>query len=132
MTARTDFILGQETVAQGTRRTVPLPVSHLSDQTPVAMAVHVVHGTRPGPTVFLSGGIHGNELVGAEIIRRVLWAPGLARLRGTLLTVTLVNAFGFIACDRYLPDRRDLNRCFPGIESGSLGARLAHLFLHHM
>ena len=73
--------------------------------------------------------IHGDEINGVEIIRRVLGVKGLERLRGTLLAVPVVNVYGFINQSRYLPDRRDLNRCFPGSEKGSLASRLAHVFL---
>ncbi|MEM7642117.1 MAG: succinylglutamate desuccinylase/aspartoacylase family protein [Pseudomonadota bacterium] len=127
--ARKAFEIGGERIAAGARRTIDLPVSELSDHTPVVMSAHVVHGKTDGPTVFVSAGIHGDEVIGIEIIRRLLKAPGLRRLRGTLIAVPIVNAFGFINRSRYLPDRRDLNRSFPGSEGGSLAARLANLFL---
>lgn len=129
MLNREPFHIGQTTVAPGTRRTVDLPVSMLSDHTPVNMSVHVIHGRRPGPVVFVSAAIHGDEVIGVEIVRRLLRAKPLKSLRGTLLAVPIVNTFGFLNHSRYLPDRRDLNRCFPGHPSGSLAARLAHLFM---
>ncbi|WP_308917826.1 M14 family metallopeptidase [Jannaschia sp. LMIT008] len=132
MAKRPGFALGGEVVAPGDRRTVALPVSVLSDHTAVAMSVHVVHGRRPGPTLFVSGCIHGDEVIGTEIVRRILASKVLGRLRGTLLAVPVVNAYGLINQSRYLPDRRDLNRCFPGSEGGSLAARLAHRFLHEI
>lgn len=123
------FRLADEDIAPGTRKTVELPVSVLSDHTPISMSVHVVHGKSPGPVVFVSGGIHGDEVIGVEIIRRVLASKSLKNLKGTLLAVPIVNAYGLINHSRYLPDRRDLNRCFPGNEKGSLAARLANRFL---
>ncbi|MHA3977137.1 succinylglutamate desuccinylase/aspartoacylase family protein [Halovulum sp. GXIMD14794] len=130
MTAkRSAFAIGGETVAAGSRRTVDLPVSSLSDHTPVTMSAHVIHGKAEGPTVFVSAGVHGDEVIGIEIVRRLLKSPGLRGLKGTLIVVPIVNSFGFINKSRYLPDRRDLNRSFPGSEGGSLAARLAHLFL---
>ncbi len=123
------FELGGVAVPAGTRRTIDLPVSSLSDHTPVSMAVHVVNGRKPGPVMFVSAAIHGDEVIGVEIVRRLLRAPNLDRLAGTLLAVPIVNTFGFLNHSRYLPDRRDLNRCFPGSSEGSLGARLAHIFL---
>nr|WP_258571331.1 succinylglutamate desuccinylase/aspartoacylase family protein [Flavimaribacter sediminis] len=93
------------------------------------MSVHVVHGRRPGPTLFVSAAVHGDEVIGVEIARRLLRSPQLAQLKGTLLVVPVVNTFGFLNHSRYLPDRRDLNRSFPGSESGSLAARLAHIFM---
>ncbi len=127
--ARPHFTIGTARIAPGSRRTVGLPVSVLSDHTPVTLSAHVVHGTREGPTIFVSGGVHGDEVIGVEIIRRVLKSPALAALRGTLIAVPIVNAFGFISHSRYLPDRRDLNRVFPGSATGPLAARLAHLFM---
>ena len=126
---RDTFALGGVTVAPGARATIDLPVSVLSDHTPVTLSVQVVHGRRPGPVVFVSSGVHGDEVIGTEIVRRLLRAPALKGLRGTLLAVPIVNAFGFLNRSRYMPDRRDLNRCFPGSAGGSLAARLAHLVL---
>jgi len=123
------FELGGVAVPAGTRQTIDLPVSSLSDHTPVSMAVHVVHGRKPGPVMFVSAAIHGDEVIGVEIVRRLLRTPSLDRMSGTLLAVPIVNTFGFLNHSRYLPDRRDLNRCFPGSAEGSLGARLAHIFL---
>lgn len=127
--AREGFRLGSAVVAPGSRRTVDLPVSVLSDHTPVTMSAHVVHGRRPGPAVFVTAGIHGDEIIGVEIVRRLLSQPALDTLRGTLVAVPIVNTYGFLARSRYLPDRRDLNRCFPGSPQGSLAARLAHLLV---
>ncbi|WP_380053913.1 succinylglutamate desuccinylase/aspartoacylase family protein [Falsihalocynthiibacter sp. SS001] len=129
MTKREDFVIGGVRIPAGTRRTVDLPVSVLSDHTPVSMSVHVVHGKSAGPTVFVSAGIHGDEVIGVEIVRRLLRAPNLDTLKGTLIVIPIVNAFGFMNHSRYLPDRRDLNRSFPGSVEGSLASRLAHLFL---
>jgi len=130
MTApRDDFEIGGVRVEAGTRQTVNLPVSVLSDHTPVTMSVHIVHGRRRGPVLCVSGGVHGDEVIGVEIVRRLLKTPTLRSLRGTLLAVPIVNAFGFINRSRYLPDRRDLNRVFPGSVRGSLASRLANLFL---
>jgi len=129
---RAPFRIGEHSVEAGTRRVVDLPVSILSDHTPVTMSVHVVHGRRPGPVMFVSAAIHGDEVIGVEIVRRLLRARNLGQLRGTLLAVPIVNAFGFMNQSRYLPDRRDLNRSFPGGPRGSLAARLANLFLEEV
>jgi hypothetical protein len=123
------FIIGGAVVAAGERRLVDLPVSKLSNHTPVTLPVHVLHGPLPGPTMFVSAAVHGDELNGVEIIRRVLKTLQPGNIRGTLLCVPVVNAYGFIGRSRYLPDRRDLNRAFPGSQSGSLASRLANLFL---
>lgn len=132
MPARVPFEIGNAKIAAGARQTVDLPVSVLSDHTPVTMSVHVVHGNRPGPTLFVSAAVHGDEVMGVEVARRLLRLPQLDKMRGTLLVVPIVNAFGFLNHSRYLPDRRDLNRCFPGSEKGSLASRLAYLFMHEI
>lgn len=129
MPSRPPFEIGGHLVPAGTRRTVDMPVSVLSDHTPVSMSVHVIHGKTDGPTIFVSAGIHGDEVIGVEIVRRLLRAPNLDGLKGTLIVIPIVNAFGFINHSRYLPDRRDLNRMFPGTTGGSLASRLANLFL---
>ncbi len=126
---RNAFSIGGTEVAPGARHLIDLPVSKLSNHAPVTLPVHVLHGARPGPTMFLSAAIHGDELNGVEIIRRVLRTVQPGNISGTLLCVPIVNAFGFIGHSRYLPDRRDLNRAFPGSGAGSLASRLAHLFL---
>ncbi|WP_296763310.1 succinylglutamate desuccinylase/aspartoacylase family protein [Sediminimonas sp.] len=123
------FEIGDVRVAPGTRQTVDLPVSTLSDHTPVTLSVHVVHGRKPGPVLFVSAAVHGDEVIGVEIVRRLLRAGPLKTMAGTLMAVPIVNTFGFLNQSRYLPDRRDLNRCFPGSAQGSLAARLAHLFM---
>ena len=117
------------TVNPGTRTTIDLPVGKLYTHTPVNMPVHVAVGKRSGPRLFVSAAIHGDEINGVEIIRRLLNTTGLKRLRGTLIAVPIVNIHGLINQTRYLPDRRDLNRSFPGSEKGSLAARLAYLFM---
>jgi predicted deacylase len=129
MARRPAFEIGGTAVPPGTRTIVELPVSHLSDHTPVSMSVQVIHGKTDGPTIFVSAGIHGDEVIGVEIVRRLLRTPNLKAVRGTLIVIPIVNAFGFMNHSRYLPDRRDLNRCFPGTKGGSLASRLAHLFL---
>jgi predicted deacylase len=129
---RDAFRIGGESIAAGSTGTVHLPVSALPDHTPVTLSVRVHHGKRPGPAMFVSAAVHGDEVIGVEIVRRLLRAPQLRGLRGTLLVVPVVNVFGFLHRSRYLPDRRDLNRCFPGHLSGSLGARLAHIFLNEV
>lgn len=132
MQRRTAFALGSRHIAPGSRETVDLPVSVLSDHTPITMSVHVIHGRRPGPTMFVTAAIHGDEVIGVEIVRRLLRTPALDRMRGTLIAVPIVNAFGFLNRSRYLPDRRDLNRSFPGSPKGSLASRLADLLMNEV
>ena len=127
--ARGAFEIGGQRIAPGERRLVNLPLSALSNRTPMDLPVSVIHGRGEGPTLFVSAALHGDELTGVAICRQLLASKALAVGRGTLLIVPIVNAFGFISHSRYLPDRRDLNRSFPGSARGSLAAQLAHLFL---
>jgi predicted deacylase len=93
------------------------------------MGVQILHGRRDGPTVWLSAAVHGDEILGVEVIRRVLQAVDVRSLGGTILAVPIVNVHGFNTGDRYLPDRRDLNRAFPGSARGSFAARLAKVLM---
>ncbi len=123
------LVIGGTPVARGERTTVRLPIAPLYTLAAMAMPVHVIRGKRDGPRLFLSAAIHGDEILGVEIIRRVLGMKLLRKLRGTLLAVPVVNVYGYTARSRYLPDRRDLNRCFPGSARGSMAGRLAHTFM---
>lgn len=123
------IVVGGEEIKPGQRRTLEIAVPSLYTHTQLEMPVQVIRGKKPGPCLFISAAIHGDEINGVEIIRRVLNQKAINRLRGTLIAVPVVNIFGFINQSRYLPDRRDLNRSFPGSESGSLASRLAQLFL---
>ena len=123
------FVIDGTTVAPGTRRAIELPVASLPTDTSLSLSVGVVNGLRPGPTLWLSGVVHGDELNGIEIIRQVLSMANPRSLAGTILAVPIVNVFGFLNETRNLPDRRDLNRSFPGSARGSLTAQLAHRFV---
>jgi uncharacterized protein len=126
------FQIGDQHVAPGTRQTVELEVSVLANNTRMNLPVHVVHGAKPGPVLFISGVVHGDEIQGVEIVRRILAAAELKELSGTLLAVPIVNSFGFLNHSRYMPDRRDLNRSFPGSDRGSLASLLADLFFNEV
>ena len=126
---REAFQLGGVAVPAGKRVSVDLPITDLSTHTPITMPVVVIHGRKSGPRLFVCAALHGDEINGVEIIRRLLQLSALKRLRGTLIAVPIVNVPGFLSLSRYLPDRRDLNRCFPGSLRGSLASRLARLFI---
>jgi hypothetical protein len=128
MARRGAFEMAGRVVPAGRRATVDLPLTAMPDHTPVTLSAHVVHGAKDGPTLFVSGAVHGDEIIGPEIVRRLLRSPVLDRMAGTLIAVPIVNSFGFLNGSRYLPDRRDLNRSFPGSSRGSLAARLAYSF----
>jgi len=112
-------------IKPGQQTTIRVPVARLYTHNELAMPVHVVHGRREGPRLFICGAIHGDEIIGTEIIRRLIKLKRLKAIKGTLLAVPVVNIYGFLQQSRYSPDRRDLNRFFPGSERGSLTSRLA-------
>ena len=129
---RKPFEIGGLSILAGTRRTIDLPISLLYDHTPMTLTAHVIHGRRPGPKLFVCAAVHGDELNGVEIIRRLIRLSRISHLHGTLVAVPIVNIYGFIANTRYLPDRRDLNRSFPGSAQGSLASQLANVFMQEI
>ncbi|MBE1286108.1 MAG: succinylglutamate desuccinylase [Alteromonadaceae bacterium] len=104
----------------------------LYTDTSMHIPIEVRRGKRAGPIMFVSAAIHGDELNGIEIINRLQKSRSIKNLKGTLITVPMVNVYGVLNQSRYLPDRRDLNRCFPGSRKGSLGGRIAHLFVEEI
>ena len=129
MPRNTSVTIGNTLVSPGQRVNVNLPVGDLYTATSLSMPMQVICGRSAGPTMFISAAIHGDELNGVEIVRRLLKRKIMRSIRGTLLAVPIVNVHGFLNQSRYLPDRRDLNRSFPGRASGSIAARLANTFL---
>jgi hypothetical protein len=129
---RKPFEIGGVSIPAGTRQTIDLPISLLYDHTPMTLTAHVIHGRRPGPRLFVCAAVHGDELNGVEIIRRLIRSSRISHLHGTLVAVPIVNIYGFIANTRYLPDRRDLNRSFPGSAQGSLASQLAYVFMQEI
>ena len=105
------FTLLDTRVGVGERSTVQLEVAKLYTHTPMTIPIEVVNGTEAGPVLLVCAAIHGDELNGVEVVRQLLSKIDASNLRGTLIAVPIVNIFGFIHKSRYLPDRRDLNRC---------------------
>jgi uncharacterized protein len=127
--ARESFAIGTWRVRAGQARELELPFTRLVTGAEASLPVRILHGRGDGPTVWLSAAIHGDEVVGIEVIRQVLAALSAKTLCGTLIAIPVVNVLGFMAGSRYLPDRRDLNRSFPGSARGSLASRIAHLVM---
>lgn len=123
------FTIADQVIEAGSRCTIHLPLPVLYTHSPTTMPIHVVHGRQPGPSLLATSALHGDELNGIEIIRRLQSHKSLNRMKGTLILIPVVNVFGFVGQSRYLPDRRDLNRSFPGSPKGSLAARLANLLI---
>lgn len=124
--------IGGVKVPAGKQMAIDLPLPALYSHSPVSMPVYVINGHREGPVLFVSAAIHGDEINGVEIIRRLLKKKNIKQLKGTLIAVPVVNVHGFVTQSRYLPDRRDLNRSFPGSQKGSMAARLADTFMQEI
>lgn len=130
--ANEPFKFAGEVIQSGTKKVVLFPAPNINIQAKIDIPVHVFHGKHPGPKLFLLAGIHGDELNGIEIIRRVHEHITLKNLSGTLITMPVVNIHGVTLQTRYFADRRDLNRSFPGKKTGTLAARLAYGLMHHV
>lgn len=120
---------GGKTVNPGDSVQVDLKVSETVTHSAARLPVTVMRGPEPGPTFYVTSAVHGDEINGVAIVRHLISGLEGKVLRGTLIAVPVVNRFGFEANDRYLPDRRDLNRHFPGSRDGNMASRIAdHLF----
>jgi len=116
----------EQKVALGESATVYFNVAKLHTQNKIDVPVIIERSKKPGPTVLITAGIHGDEVNGVEIVRQII-AKGINKpKRGTIICIPVINVFGFIHMDREFPDGRDLNRVFPGGKSGSLASRVAH------
>lgn len=108
---------------------IDISISRLPSHTLIDLPVYVFRGKKEGPSLLLTAGIHGDEINGVEIIRRLLEKKVLMPEKGTVIALPLVNIYGFIHTSRSLPDGKDLNRCFPGSRSGSLANQLAYIMM---
>ena len=127
--ARDSFAIGPVRVRAGAARDLELPITRLITGADVGLPVRVLHGREDGPVVWVNAATHGDEVVGVEVIRRLLTSLSPKQMRGTLIAVPVLNVLGVMTGERYLPDRRDLNRSFPGSARGSLASRIAHLMM---
>ncbi len=122
--------IGGEIIGLNQTKTLELKVAKLFDYTEMSIPVQVIRGKKDGPVLFLSAAVHGDEINGVEIIKRLINRKKIIKsIIGTLICVPVVNVYGFNNNTRYLPDRRDLNRCFPGNSNGSLGSQIAAIFM---
>ena len=122
-----DFKIGNVTIAPGEEKQIDAQVGKLPTRTPIDIPIIVSRSTKPGPTLLLTGGMHGDEIKGIEIVRRII-AKGYNRpLIGSTICIPILNIFGFIHFSRQVTDGgKDINRSFPGSKSGSLASQLAY------
>ena len=117
----------QETIALGENKIVSLNTYELPTKTKIEIPIHVFRSQKPGPTILFSAGMHGDEINGIEVLRKIITRKEIQNLLcGTLIAIPVMNTVSFLYQSRDLPDGRDLNRCFPGTKNGSLGSRIAY------
>lgn len=116
-------------IGLGEQHKVLLNIARLPTYTPIDLSVNVFRGKKDGPTLLLTGGLHGDEINGVEIIRRMIQKELIKPEKGTVIAIPLVNIYGFIQKQRDLPDGKDINRSFPGSKSGSLARLVSHTLM---
>ncbi len=126
------FKIAKHNIPSGRTTDVHLVVSQRYTGDPINLPIRVIRARRPGPTVFVTAAVHGDELNGMGIIHELMFSQEISLTRGAVVLVPVINIFGFETQDRYMPDRRDLNRCFPGSETGSLSSRVAHIIFQEI
>ncbi|PAU95491.1 succinylglutamate desuccinylase [Aliifodinibius salipaludis] len=120
------------TIEPGEHKEIQLNIARLPTYTNIDLPVHVFRSEEDGPTLLLTGGLHGDELNGIEIIRRMISNDLLMPKKGSIIALPLVNVYGFIQNVRGLPDGKDINRSFPGVKGGSLARLLAHTLMNEI
>lgn len=121
-----ELIINKTSIPLDTYRRLSIAVGTLPSGTNIDLQVNVYRAPKPGPTMLLMGGVHGDEINGIEIVRRACTNGILENLvQGTVIAIPLLNIYGFINFSRDTPDGKDVNRSFPGIATGSLSSRVA-------
>lgn len=114
-------------VKPGTSATLSLNLYQLPTKTVIEIPVYVFRSVNPGPVLLILAGMHGDEINGIEIVRRLILNKNVRKpICGSIIAIPVINIISFLSGSRDLPDGRDLNRCFPGSKNGSLGSRIAH------
>ncbi len=125
--ANTEFQINGKQIAPGQSARIKANIAKLPSGTVIDLPIYVFRSKRKGPTVLFSGGLHGDEVNGIEIVRRLLNDDSFDALeRGTVVAIPVMNIYGFLNFSREVPDGKDINRSFPGHSGGSLAARVAH------
>jgi len=113
-------------IAPGVTKTIEANIAKLPSHSDIDISITVARSTEPGPVLLLSGGLHGDEINGSEIVRRLIDSDRHIPLKGTIICIPIINVYGFIHFSRYVPDGKDVNRSFPGNKNGSLASRVAY------
>lgn len=126
------FTINSHKVQPGEQKEIQLNIARLPTYTNIDLPVHVFRAEKEGPSLLLTGGLHGDELNGIEIIRRMISRNMLMPQKGSVIAIPLVNVYGFIQNARGMPDGKDINRSFPGIKGGSLARLLAYTLMNEI
>ena len=121
-----NITIGGTTVKPGQNKLVQIGIDRLPTGTMIDIPVYVFNSKKPGPTILIQAGLHGDEINGIEIVRRLLAEKKLNIIKGAVIAVPILNIFGFIHFSRDVPDGKDVNRSFPGTKSGSMASRIAY------
>ncbi|MDX1590449.1 MAG: succinylglutamate desuccinylase/aspartoacylase family protein [Balneolaceae bacterium] len=124
-------IYGEE-VAKGEDKLINISISRLPTYTDITLPVRVIRAKKDGPVLLLSGGMHGDEINGIEIVRRMISKELIIPEAGTVIAVPLMNVYGFIQNVRGVPDGKDINRSFPGVKGGSLAKLVAFTIMKEL
>jgi predicted deacylase len=119
----------KETVLPGESKTINMEIATLHTMTKLKIPIIVERSKYSGPTILLSAGLHGDEINGIEIVRQIITKNINKPKTGTIICIPVINVFGFVNQTREFPDKRDLNRVFPGSKKGSLASRFAFYLL---
>lgn len=128
-----EFIsINKHKIGVGEEVKIKLSIARLPTHTPIDLPVHVYRGPEDGPVLLLTGGLHGDEINGIEIVRRMIAKEHVRPENGTVIAMPLVNIYGFIQNVRGMPDGKDINRSFPGVKGGSLARLLAYTMMQEI
>lgn len=121
-----DIVIGNDTVVPGEEKLLKISIDRLPTGTLIDIPIYVFNAKKPGPTILVQAGLHGDEINGIEIVRRMLQQKRLKVRKGAIIAVPILNIFGFIHFSRDVPDGKDVNRSFPGKKTGSMASRIAY------
>jgi len=123
------IVIGGETVAPGEEKLLKISIDRLPTGTLIDIPIYVFNSKKPGPRILVQAGLHGDEINGIEIVRRMLQEKRFKIKKGAVIAVPILNIFGFIHFSRDVPDGKDVNRSFPGRKSGSMASRIAYHYV---
>jgi uncharacterized protein len=125
-----DFTIGEHSIKPGEFKEININIARLPSRTQIETPIYVYRAPIDGPVLALTAGMHGDEINGMEIVRRIIDQGHNKVLRGTVLCMPVINVYGFLNYSREVPDGKDINRSFPGSKSGSLASRVAYHMTH--